>query len=651
MYYFTSETIAQANKRIASLDAKVGGLLCILSCLGEDIKDNFSYTINGTLLRRQLSTVFDKIPKESFDNVKSNYIIFAKDWPTTFFRRYIKNKVDLIACAIFFLRRNGFEKECTEEEIIDLFVKRFHLQSLIDQWFYKGKTINIAYNQDDVEDNQIGFYSKMQYTAGFKSILFSGVIQKSAADLKAAGQIQTLYSGSGVQTCFLLSDEPLDQYYIMNNSNNAEADKTNNSLSTGVAENVLLYGVPGCGKSNTIKTQYCNDDDYMERAVFHPDYTYSDFVGQILPKVSDTGKVTYEFEPGPFTRILKDSIDNIEDTFYLVIEEINRGNAPAIFGDIFQLLDRDDSGESEYGISNEAIAGYVYGDKKKKIKIPRNLFILATMNTSDQNVFTLDTAFKRRWSMKHIENNIDACRFADHPVCGSDISWRVFAKTINNLIIEVSTENLSNEDNRLGAYFVRENELDDMDRFGEKVLMYLWNDAFKYDHEKVFRQEYRTLDELIKGFKNEGMNVFNNDVDFSVETPYGEILVESTGSEAPIENYLVGKNSRLIAYYNALRDLVKSRVPNTRESSTKSLQYAAWRADNISKSSFADLYFQSNRILIRTEIPTTEDYLSFGKEIPKDGHKNHYFELVYDDNSVDQIVEIIVESYEQLVKE
>lgn len=218
MYYFTSDTISQANKQIATLDAKVGGLLCILHCISENIEENISYTIDGKKLRSQLSFVFDKEPKSSFENVKSSYIIFAKDWSESFFKRYIKNKVDLLACSIFFLRRYGFEKECTEEEVIDIFIKCFNLQQYKERWFCTGQNITLDYNQGEVEDNQTEFYTKMNYTNNFKSILFNGVIQKSAADLKAAGQIQTLYSGSGVQCCFLLSDEPLDRYYIMNNS-------------------------------------------------------------------------------------------------------------------------------------------------------------------------------------------------------------------------------------------------------------------------------------------------------------------------------------------------------------------------------------------------------------------------------------------------
>ena len=218
MYFFTPDTIAQANKNIEALDSKFGGLLCVLHCLTKNIEENVSYTIDGEKLRKQLSFVFDKEPKDSFDNAKPSYIIFAKDWVSTFFENYIKTRVDLLSCAVFFLRRQGFEREYTKEEVIDFFVKRFNLENLKECWFCDSSKLELVYNQYGVEDNQSEFYNKMNYLSSFKSILFQNVIQKSASDLKAAGQIQTLYSGSGVQKCFLLSDEPLDRYYIMSNA-------------------------------------------------------------------------------------------------------------------------------------------------------------------------------------------------------------------------------------------------------------------------------------------------------------------------------------------------------------------------------------------------------------------------------------------------
>ena len=187
-------------------------------------------------------------------------------------------------------------------------------------------------------------------------------------------------------------------------------------LTTG--ENVLLYGVPGSGKSWTIEHEYCKPGSVVERLVFHPDYTYSDFIGQILPAVAEDGQVSYKFTPGPFTNILREAYNNPSKEYILIIEEINRGNAPAIFGEGFQLLDRkveirdiDDDGypiaTSEYGITNMNIAEEMYGKDRKteKVRIPSNLSIIGTMNTSDQNVFTLDTAFQRRWDMRLIEND------------------------------------------------------------------------------------------------------------------------------------------------------------------------------------------------------------------------------------------------------
>lgn len=417
------------------------------------------------------------------------------------------------------------------------------------------------------------------------------------------------------------------------------------NIPTDGADNILLYGVPGCGKSYTIKTEYCDDDDHMERAVFHPDYTYSDFVGQILPRV-DEGHIEYRFEPGPFTRILKKAVETPDESFYLVVEEINRGNAPAIFGDTFQLLDRDESGCSEYGVSNENISNYVYGDATTKIKIPGNLFVLATMNTSDQNVFTLDTAFKRRWTMRMIKNNIDACGYAGHQICAWGITWGTFARAINQKITELGENNLSNEDNRLGAYFVREADLNDAERFGEKILMYLWNDAFKFDHDKVFKAEYRTLDELIAGFVRVGFAVFSDDIVFETIAEETDDIVETDNPTA--EQYLEGKNPELVAAYRTLFEAVTARIPNVYDASVGSLTYAAWKANDIRKASFADIVIQRNRIVISCEVPASEDARAVGEQIPVDNHHNHYFRIIFDAAQTEHIVEAIVDSYNQL---
>lgn len=407
-------------------------------------------------------------------------------------------------------------------------------------------------------------------------------------------------------------------------------------------KNIILYGVPGCGKSHEIKTKYCDDKEFMERVVFHPDYTYSDFIGQILPK-TDGETISYPFTAGPFTVILEKAIHHPENMYYLVIEEINRGNAPAIFGEVFQLLDRE-NGESEYGINNFDIAKYIYGvgKEEEEIKIPSNLTILATMNTADQNVFTLDTAFKRRWTLRSIKNDIAGCDHAGTCIEGTKITWRYFAEKINDTIIDINDGSLSSEDTRLGAYFVKEADLKDRKIFAEKVLMYLWNDAFKYDRDKIFKAEYKTLEELLDAFCDSGFVVFNSQLGFD-ET------LDISASRKDQDVYLQGKNEELVKLYESIRDEVLKKVSNSYIYTVSSEQYIVFGSDDHKKNSFADIKIYKNKILFSIEKPRKEEYQTVGSEIRKDGHHNHYFEIIVNgDNDLEAVIAAIVDSYEQL---
>lgn len=318
-----------------------------------------------------------------------------------------------------------------------------------------------------------------------------------------------------------LLKELFDDYYFVIKTLSKEEDAPKidydsaERLSGG--DNIILYGVPGAGKSWTVKNEYCNNDDLMERLVFHPDYTYSDFVGQILPRVSDDGSVSYEFSPGPFTKLLKKAYYNPMNKFYLVIEEVNRGNAPAIFGDIFQLLDRDLKGKSEYFITNGDIAKIVYGDENHKVSIPSNMSILCTMNTSDQNVFTLDTAFQRRWSMRLIQNKFrgeQEMKFANTKILDSEVTWNQFFTEINKIILSKNIRMTSSEDKRLGTHFVAKEDLVYLEgdkkqnsKFPEKVLKYLWDDAFKFTKEDIFDlDKVKSLEDVIDYFINNNGN-------------------------------------------------------------------------------------------------------------------------------------------------
>lgn len=295
--------------------------------------------------------------------------------------------------------------------------------------------------------------------------------------------------------------------------------------------NKIFYGAPGCGKSFIINKMLDDAnviDDNRFRVTFHPEYSNCDFVGQILPTVEKkfnetTGVeeeiVKYKVNPGPFTLALERA-NQTNDMVYLVIEEINRGNAAAIFGDLFQLLDRvnDQSkpnwGESEYPICNVIINDYLRKDKNAKMVIPSNLTIYATMNTSDQNVFTLDTAFKRRWSFEQISNNIEKDvdhKYKGYYVPGTGVTWEKFLTIINK---EILKHKITSEDKRMGKYFVSKDCLTETvcdivdvkveaEKFAYKVLEYIWNDVCKISKDDWFdTSALLTLEDLIDAFVN-----------------------------------------------------------------------------------------------------------------------------------------------------
>lgn len=317
---------------------------------------------------------------------------------------------------------------------------------------------------------------------------------------------------------------------ILNDSydaSNAEDEKLSifdYSCSNKDGTNLIVYGTPGCGKSYYVEHTLLKDYRHNEeglcidaiRTTFYQDYTNTDFVGQIMPVVNGD-KVTYEFNPGPFALALNKAIQNPDLPVALVIEELNRGNAASIFGDIFQLLDRE-NGISVYNITNVNIQKYLQEQNSdysfEYIKLPSNLSIFATMNTSDQNVFTLDTAFKRRWKFEKLKNTFDKHSYATKLIPGMDLDWKEFCTVINNFIIESKDEITNSEDKQLGVYFIDEKGLrtenvtsDEVQRkeFAYKIFEYLWDDVVKYDRTVLFK-DAKTLDDLIDNYVKSGSN-------------------------------------------------------------------------------------------------------------------------------------------------
>lgn len=338
---------------------------------------------------------------------------------------------------------------------------------------------------------------------------------------------------------------------------------------------IIYYGVPGCGKSYEVNKVInaeldkhgVTDKEYHKvRCVFHPEYCNADFVGQIYPYVKpDNGGVEYRFKPGPFAEIVRRAYRNPAEPFFLVIEEINRGNAAAIFGEMFQLLDRIrpedgpeelsgnvyDTGWSSYGVTNIDVNAYVrqkstdnpekieyddsipYSDKIKfinntAVRLPPNLSIYATMNTNDQNVFTMDNAFQRRFKSKMIRNVLDenSAQYKTE-IDDTGVYWGDFRKWINEKILLPQTAVLKADDKCLGGWFITGEKIGGVDKikkedFAEKVLKYLWDDVFKRNKSgEIFVKDDKvnSLSDLIDAFETSvGFESFEkifkmNDVD------------------------------------------------------------------------------------------------------------------------------------------
>ena len=306
-----------------------------------------------------------------------------------------------------------------------------------------------------------------------------------------------------------------------NNTQTAIAISNNAKIEKG--KNVIIYGVPGSGKSWYVENELLKgiSQNQRERVIFHPEYTYYEFVGQNIPD----GKGGVKFEEGPFTRILSKALKESDKNYYLIIEEMNRGNAEAIFGDILQLLDRDENGRSRYEISNPNLEKEL---NQKSIYLPSNLIIYATINNADQNVFTLDTAFGRRWryEIKYCnpkedeENKI----YFDSIIKGTNVKWNEFRESINKEILNNKEEIYNAEDKRLGLYYIdldclaKENEIIEnekkyREKFANKIFRYLWLDVLKNNRDKLFKEDYNSLEDLIIEFKENGKfeEIFNMD--------------------------------------------------------------------------------------------------------------------------------------------
>ena len=303
----------------------------------------------------------------------------------------------------------------------------------------------------------------------------------------------------------------------------------------------IYYGAPGTGKSYFVDQKAKeNFGNNYERVTFHNNYTYANFIGTYkpVPKDGQEDVITYSYVPGVLTKLLVKALKNPNEDYLLIIEEINRAHAAAVFGDFFQLLDRDGNYKSEYKISaSEDLTRYFkkafnedeenidnvknhLGQDYDQVILPANLFIWATMNSADQGVMPIDTAFKRRWEMEyiHIDTNERLIEGKYELQIGKDkITWNDFRKTINNYLSSSDLMKI-NEDKLMGAYFISKKTLEQFadqpkqlsQVIKNKVLYYLFDDVVKPYRSTFFAlDKANTFSQLCNNFDQDGIDIFN----------------------------------------------------------------------------------------------------------------------------------------------
>lgn len=339
--------------------------------------------------------------------------------------------------------------------------------------------------------------------------------------------------------------------------------------------NLIFFGAPGTGKSFQLArlAEKYFDQCNVRRVTFHPDYTYAQFVGCYKPTETEQRKkdnkgdeyvekiITYDYVPGPFLETYVAAVQNTDRNYLLIVEEINRANPAAVFGDIFQLLDRDDDGRSEYEIaapqemrrylevripeynSNataESPLRYISEEirldaETVRLSLPPNMYIWATMNSADQGVFPMDTAFKRRWDFRYMGINDGSSKLGGITVPVGEparmVSWDALRRGINKVLLDAGV----NEDKLLGPFFISPSRLRDTARFTQtfmdKVLLYLFEDAAKTKKSKVFSIEGNaTYSDICDDFKARGELAFKGMKELaSIDDGMGEEVEEFIG--------------------------------------------------------------------------------------------------------------------------
>ena len=402
-------------------------------------------------------------------------------------------------------------KDNTNDAFIDNLLEKF------TDWFILKDGITHNYYKSSFSSNRERIIAELKkyeelYKQEFNSSIFQ--IENENLNLKINEIENNIYKEEGIFFEFSKKISTHMPRAILGKNNylkflleilkEKQNQKSNSALKNPI--NKIYFGAPGTGKSHAVEELVGNKRSF--RTVFHSDMQNSDFIGTLKPAVED-GNVTYRFQPGTFSKALRAAWNAPDEEVYLIIEEINRAMAAAVFGELFQLLDRDQTGTSRYKVEFPSPEFFQWfngsgGTQCDALTLPSNLWILATMNSADQGVYPIDTAFRRRWKQIYVPIDYEIAPKLPLNIIGqssqhSGRSWNEFVQVLNEFLID----NLDVAEDRLvGPRFLNSSDLTDKKLPG-KLLIYLWDDLLRH-HERdvLFAGGIRTYGELHKANEN-----------------------------------------------------------------------------------------------------------------------------------------------------
>lgn len=499
----TEDTISEDDFRVwLSTQVKRDG-----SPLSEEFRNGYYYILKAIPSMLGYKSVFEITSIEEFEKYKKQLVdsdVYKEANPN-------------VGSGTLSGALTQYGRYLSERNFVNIPKER--LAQILKEWYDK------KYVENNITSTLVGF--------GFKyarSINLAGVSAKALLDLAKIESTMAAYIDRGKDLYAAIEKESIG-ITIKRAPSVTLGLNYKTSCAIPYAWNRVVFGAPGTGKSHTLNKDVQGLVDSkgasFERVTFHPEYSYASFVGCYKP-VSNASGIEYKYVAGPFMRVLveayKSGRTESPRPHILLIEELNRARVAAVFGEVFQLLDRDSYGQSEYEIApSEDVKKYLMSElggslsDYEKIRIPNNMFIWATMNSADQGVFPMDTAFKRRWNFKYIgidDNDTDVRSIIK---IGSRVyDWNQLRKAINAKMSVLKV----NEDKLLGPYFIGKQffntdenndsaNVDFVDMFKNKVLMYLFEDACKQKAKDMFEGcDYSRYSSICDAFEECGIEIF-----------------------------------------------------------------------------------------------------------------------------------------------